>query len=130
MAAASKATRDLSGAGDVQQLIDAFYTKARPDPLLTHFFMDVDWPRHTPRIVAFWNAILFGDTTYQGDPMSAHIQLHRRLPMEQRHFDRWLELFTGTVNELYAGPKAEEAKNRARSIAAVMAHKVTNAAKP
>ena len=129
MAPASGPTHDLSAAVDVEQLIDAFYTNARPDPLLAQFFTDVDWPHHTRRIVAFWKAILFGDPKYQGDPMSAHIQLHRRLPMAQRHFDRWLELFTGTVDELFVGPKAEGAKNRARSIAAVMAHKVMNAAK-
>jgi hypothetical protein len=36
-----------------------------------------------------------------------------------------VRLFTSTVDELFEGPKAEEAKQRATSIAGVMAHRVT-----
>jgi hemoglobin len=44
--------------------------------------------------------------------------------MERAHFDRWLELFRNTVDRLFAGPNAEEAKLRALSIATVMLVKV------
>jgi hemoglobin len=115
---------DITGPADVQRLIAAFYAKARYDPALAHFFTHVDWAHHTPRIEAFWNTLLFGTQSYVGDPMSAHIQLHQRLPMAPAHFTRWVELFSNTVDELFAGPKAEEAKQRAGSIAGVMVHKV------
>jgi hemoglobin len=115
---------DITGPADVQRLIAAFYAKARYDTALAHFFTQVDWAHHTPRIEGFWNMLLFGDKSYAGDPMSPHVALHQRLPMEAAHFQRWVELFTGTVDELFAGPKAEEAKLRARSIAGVMLHKV------
>jgi len=115
---------DIRGPEDVSALIAAFYAKARYDPALAHFFTHVDWAHHTPRIEAFWNTLLFGAQSYVGDPMSAHIQLHQRLPMAPAHFSRWVELFSNTVDELFAGPKAEEAKQRARTIAMVMQHKV------
>ncbi len=121
--------RDITGPEEVSVLIAAFYAKARYDPALAHFFAHVDWAHHTPRIEAFWNMVLFGDTQYKGDPMAPHVQLHRRLPMEATHFQRWVELFTSTVDELFSGPKAEEARQRAKSIAGVMMHKVQRAGK-
>jgi len=40
------------------------------------------------------------------------------------HFQQWLSLFLGTVDELYSGPKAEEAKGRAASIADTFAQRM------
>jgi hemoglobin len=37
--------------------------------------------------------------------------------LSKAHFDRWVELFHGTVDELFAGEKAEMAKQRATLIA-------------
>ena len=116
--------KDITSAADVTRLITAFYTRVRPDPVIGHFFTELDFETHIPRIVSFWTMIHFGDATYQGNPMAPHMQLDRRMPMEQAHFDRWLLLFDTTVDELFFGPKADEAKQRARTIAGVMLHKV------
>lgn len=118
------ALQDITGRADVERLVAAFYAKARPDPLLAHFFAHVDWAHHTPRIVDFWETLLFGAGNYRDDAMTPHVRLHQRMPMEPSHFGRWVALFTGAVDELFEGPKAEEAKMRAQSIAAVMAHRV------
>ena len=56
--------------------------------------------------------------------MTAHIALHRRHPMEQVHFDRWLALWNATIDAHFSGPHAAEAKARAATIAPVMAWKV------
>lgn len=118
-------TRELSTPADVRALIEAFYARARPDPLIGHFFTTLDWDHHIPLIASFWEMVLFGDRNYQGDPMTAHVHLHQRIPMEPEHFERWLSLFDHTVDSLFTGPKADEAKQRARTIAGVMAHRVT-----
>lgn len=115
---------DITGHADVERLVAAFYAKARPDALLAHFFAHVDWAHHTPRIVDFWDTLLLGTGTYRDDAMTPHVRLHQRMPMEPAHFERWVTLFTSTVDELFQGPKAEEAKMRARSIAGVMQHRV------
>jgi hemoglobin len=118
---------DLDRPERIDALVLAFYDRVRPDPVLAPWFADVDWPHHTPRIQAFWKGLLLGVQGYSGEPMSAHIALHRRLPLSGAQFDRWLELWTATVREGYAGTKAEEAIARATSIAAVMKHKVLSA---
>ena len=115
---------DLHGKADVERLINAFYAQVRKDPVLAHFFIQVDWAHHTPRIVAFWDGLLFGKGGYSGDVMTPHVVLDRRHRLEGRHFDRWMELFSSTVDALYEGPKAREAVARARSIAGVMAHRI------
>lgn len=118
-------TRDIATPQDVRTLIEAFYARARPDALIGHFFTNLDWDHHIPLIASFWEMVLFGDRHYQGDPMTAHVHLHQRIPMEPDHFERWLSLFDHTVDSLFTGPKADEAKQRARTIAGVMAHRVT-----
>jgi hemoglobin len=118
---------DLDGPERIDALVLAFYERVRPDPVLAPWFAEVDWPHHTPRIQAFWKGLLLGQAGYAGEPMSAHIALHRRLPLSAAQFDRWVELWTDTVRARHAGPKADEAIARAVSIAAVMKHKVLSA---
>jgi len=56
--------------------------------------------------------------------MVAHIRLHQLSPLTKAHFDRWQSLFLQTVDELFAGGKAELVKQRAVSIATMMQLKV------
>lgn len=118
---------DITDPEDIARLIDAFYSAARPDPVIGHFFTHLDWDTHIPKITSFWNMVLFGDTAFQGDPMGTHVQLDKEHRMDPAHFERWLLLFDATVDRLFQGPKAEEAKQRARTIAGVMHHKVSSA---
>ena len=117
---------DIANAADVERLVKAFYDKLLADPEMRHFFADLDLPHHLPKIEAFWRGVLFGDRSYTGDPITAHIALNKRHPMQQQHFDRWLAHWNATLTELFSGPKADEAKARAATIAPVMAWKVKN----
>jgi hemoglobin len=114
---------DIRNRDDVMQLVRAFYAKATGDPVIGHFFTTVvqlNWDKHIPRIVDFWTTLLFGGGLYSGNPMEAHIHLNKLSPMQQQHFDKWVELWTATVDALFSGPKAEEAKMRGASIATIM----------
>jgi len=62
--------------------------------------------------------------------MTPHINLHRVARLTKKHFTRWLQLFTATVDELFEGEKAELAKQRALSIATVMQLKLEPAPIP
>ena len=111
---------DLQNSEDVKTLIDAFYLKVRVDDLIGFIFNDiakVDWPKHLPRMYAFWEFLLLGGESYQGNPMEPHRALHEKVPLQKEFFDRWVALFTQTVDENFAGINAEEAKNKARLIA-------------
>jgi len=44
--------------------------------------------------------------------------------MTALQFNEWLRLFRSTVDELFIGEKAEEAKVRAENIARLMLHKI------
>ncbi len=64
-------------------------------------------------------ALLFSGG-YEGNPMQVHKNLHTKSPMTMQHFQRWNQLFSETVDDMYAGEKAELIKQRALSIAMVI----------
>ena len=114
------ATNDILNRDDITKLIMAFYGKVRQDELLAPVFSHVDWEHHTPVITDFWSSLLLGDQSYKRNPFEKHINLN----IESVHFERWLQLFNQTIDELFSGSKANEAKERAISIAGIFQHKL------
>lgn len=113
---------DIALPADIKLLIDTFYVKVQSDELLGPVFNDVaqvDWPRHLPVMYAFWEFLLLGQSDgYRGNPIQKHFDLHQKHRLKAEYFDRWVEIFQATVDELFTGPKAEDAKFRAFAIAA------------
>lgn len=113
---------DLTGRDDVERLLRAFYGRALVDQLLGHVFVDVvhmDLEEHLPVITDFWMKVLFGEGTYSGRTMEVHRRIHRRVPLTEQHFERWLELWDATVEEGFDGPAATAAVAQAHRMAAV-----------
>lgn len=112
---------DISSPADVKNLIDAFYAKVQADDTIGHIFNDiakVDWAHHLPIMYAFWEFLLLGNAdAYRGNPIQKHFDLHQKHPLKIAHFDRWVALFQASVDELFAGPVADNAKFRAWAIA-------------
>ena len=105
--------RDIETRADCERLVLAFYEKAMADPVIGFIFVDVarlDLAAHAPRITSFWETILLGEKTYDGSPFAAHVPLHAKVDLKQGHFERWLGLWFGTVDELFAGERANLAK--------------------
>ncbi|HEX8327629.1 MAG TPA: group III truncated hemoglobin [Hymenobacter sp.] len=69
----------------------------------------------------FWSSVLLGTSRYKGRPMAKHFPL----PIRAEHFRQWLALFCASVDELFIGPKAEDAKARAHSIGTMFEHRMT-----
>jgi hemoglobin len=114
---------DITTEADVVKMVDTFYARVQEDELLSYVFNDfakVDWPRHLPTMYAFWKSLLLNIPGYKGSPFAAHV----KLPIDKSHFNRWLQLFTENVDEHFEGKVAEEAKQRARSIAGIFQHKL------
>ena len=112
-------TNDIESEEDIKQLVDHFYTKIRKDELLAPVFSAIikdNWDNHLHIMCNFWSTILLYSKKYTSDPMYKHMAM----PVEKKHFDRWLQLFEVSVDELFSGEKAEEAKKRANNIARVM----------
>ena len=107
--------KQLEDEADIRLMVDRFYENIRKDELVGPVFAEKveDWSKHLPRMYAFWGSILFGKTEYSGNPFAKHMPLE----IGKEHFERWLELFLGTVDSLFEGQKAEHAKSAAKSIA-------------
>jgi hemoglobin len=115
--------RDLENRKDIEVLLQAFYQQATQDPLIGHFFTKViqlDIEQHIPVIAGFWEAILFGSRTYSKNVMEVHQHIHHLSTIKKEHLDRWVELFTATLDHSYEGEKATLMKQRGRSIATLM----------
>ena len=105
--------RDIETREDVERLVRAFYGRALEDPIIGFIFTDVarlDLEAHVPRITAFWETILLGVQTYGGGAFRPHAELHMQVGLRPGHFERWLQLWFGTVDELFAGDRANLAK--------------------
>lgn len=119
----ARARKDISNLADIKLLVDTFYGKVRQNTLIAPIFDAVirdKWPIHLEKMYAFWQTVLLGEHTYQGAPFPPHA----KLPIEKRHFDQWTGLFNQTVDELFEGRIAEEAKWRADKMAQVFINKL------
>jgi hemoglobin len=97
------------------------------DEVIAHFFNDVakvNWEKHLPKMYDFWDSIIRNQHNYSGSPMPVHVALSGKSSMRKEHFERWLQLFYSSLDELFEGEKTELAKTRALSIATVMEIKV------
>ena len=117
-------THDISSRPDVQLLVDSFYAKATKDVLLSPIFFPImqsgRWSEHVERIYDFWHSLLLEEPVYQGNAFAPHAHM----PLEQRHFDRWISLFHATVDELFIGVTADKAKSKSQEIAGIFLHKI------
>ncbi|MFT6815731.1 MAG: hemoglobin [Sphingobacteriales bacterium] len=119
--------KDIETRVNIEFLINAFYQKITIDKLVGHFFTEVvvlEWDKHIPIIVDFWEGVLFGATKYKGNPMLKHIELSKKSPLKALHFERWLSTWEETIRAHFEGPKAEEAISRARQIGSLMQFKI------
>jgi hemoglobin len=114
---------DLADRADVEELVGAFYDAAFADPLIGPIFTEVakmDLARHLPIMCDFWQTVLFAAGLYRRNALQVHYVLNARHPLTAEHFGRWLELWSATVDERFAGPVADRAKLQARRIAGSM----------
>ncbi|HYC66603.1 group III truncated hemoglobin [Brevundimonas sp.] len=99
----------------IAQLVDGFYDRVRADPLIGPVFNEriSDWGPHLEQMRLFWSSVALMSGVYHGRPMPKHLPL----PVDARHFDRWLELFEATARDLCPPAAADHFIERARRIA-------------
>ncbi len=114
---------DLDNPPAIAAMVEAFYARLLQDRRLAPIFLDVaaiDLQRHLPLIKSYWEKLLLGDRSYQRHTMDIHRAIDSRRKLQAEDFDRWLALFTATVEHNYAGPGARRAVQLAGRIAANM----------
>lgn len=106
----------------------AFYGRAFVDDLIGVIFTDVthmDLELHLPVIVDFWETVLFRTGSYRRNALQPHVNIHQMHPLLPEHFDRWLLLWRTTVDDLFAGERADVAKLQAERIAGSMQRRLS-----
>ncbi len=115
---------DIKGLDDIKIMVDVFYQKVQEDELLAPIFnfrLSTHWQPHLEKMYTFWNAALFGIKEYNGNPFMKHATMELR----EEHFERWMNLFTETINAHFEGRVAENAKTRAGIMASMFMHKLS-----
>jgi len=115
--------KEILSLEDIKLLVDTFYGKVRDNPLIGPIFNDRiqdRWPIHLEKMYSFWQTVLLEEYTYNGRPFPPHATM----PIGHEHFEQWLALFAETVDELFTGDKADEAKWRAGKMAELFESKL------
>ncbi|MEB4210116.1 group III truncated hemoglobin [Mycobacterium sp. 94-17] len=130
---AAEASADLTDRADVEALLRRFYGRALGDEVLAEPFAELratGLENHVPTMCDFWETVLFRAALYRGSALQAHVAIHRRAPLSERDFRRWLTLWHNTVDEMYRGPAADRAKVQAGRIAWAMHRRLTGTDAP
>jgi hemoglobin len=117
------AKHDIENLDDIKLLVNNFYDKVRNNDMLAPVFNERikdGWPQHLKKMYTFWQTVLLEEHTYFGSPFPPHANL----PVQHDHFQKWLELFHATIEELFSGPKTKEAQWRADKMAEMFELKI------
>ena len=117
---------DISKQEDIELLVDTFYERVFKDEMLSPHFTDVDFPAHRPKMISFWCFVLLGVPGYTTNVFQKHTHLH----IGQQHFDRWVAVFHETIDDLFDGETASDAKFRATSLGWTFGHKMEQLRSP
>lgn len=116
-AAATAAIQAETGIDEamIERLVRGFYDRVRSDDLIGPVFAAriTDWEPHLAQMFAFWSSVALMTGRYHGQPMRKHLPL----PVDGRHFDRWLALFAATAEDLCPPKAAAHFVKRAQRIA-------------
>ncbi|OJJ20199.1 globin [marine bacterium AO1-C] len=119
---------EIKSRQEISLLVRSFYAKVRLDTVIGHFFNETiqDWEEHLEKLTDFWETNLLFVKKYKGNPMREHLAVDQRFEpgINFEHFNRWLSLWTSTIDELFEGELAEVAKARAANIATVIFRKI------
>jgi len=102
---------------DLARLVDAFYARVRMDVELGPIFNDAiqDWPEHLEKLAAFCSSVMLSSGRYKGQPLPAHLKHQGRITPAL--FDRWLNLWKQTTEELMEPDAALALQAKAARIA-------------
>ncbi len=89
-------------------VVQSFYAKASEDILIGYHFRRIpDFEKHLPRIYAFWEIQLLGQTSIPlTDPLDV-VNAHVPLKIHTGEVGRWVKLFVETLDQAARVEKTE-----------------------
>jgi hemoglobin len=130
MMAETAMKRDIETRDDIARLVSAFYRDAFDDPIIGYIFTDVthmNLEAHLPIMCDFWEKVLFQRGIYGRDAFTIHKHIHQLEPLTRQHFQAWEDLWHDTVDDLFAGEKANLAKLHGSRMAGSIQRRLANA---
>jgi hemoglobin len=108
---------------NLNTLVLKFYAKVVKDDLIGPIFTDIlgkdlksdTWKTHIQLLTDFWASIALGDFAYKGSPFAPHVEFKEKLSLQA--FERWLEIFSKTLNTIFEPETAEMFHVRGKTIA-------------
>jgi len=111
---------DITDRESLNILIDKFYERVEKDEILSSFFIGVNWEKHKIKMLDFWSFVLLDIPGYNTNLFD----VHSKLPIQNAHFQRWIDIFSETVKANFSGINAELAIQKAKIIAASFSAKM------
>ncbi len=107
---------------NIRVMADRFYSSVLKDDLIADFFIERlgdemisdEWQDHLNLLTDFWASVTIGDSKYNGTPLTPHIDMPG---LSKESFQRWLELFSKTIDRLYEKEAADIFKSKGEMIA-------------
>lgn len=102
---------------DIRPLIDLFYDRVRGDPALGPIFgaAITDWDDHLERLTDFWSSVMLTSGRYKGNPVARHVR--HVAALTPAAFERWLQLWSETTDEMLSPSAASAMQVKAARIA-------------
>jgi hemoglobin len=116
---------DILNNNDVTLMVKTFYTNLLLVEDIKPIFAHIDFEKHMPHMIAFWEFVLLDKPGYTTNVFDKHVNL----PIKKADFKTWLTIFENTVNNLFEGEKATMAIQRAHVIAFSFEQKLQNMGK-
>jgi hemoglobin len=119
--------QDINTRSEILAFLKLFYQNIYQDNLLSPIFVEIlgeNLDTHLSSLADFWENVLFHNKEYKKNVLQIHINIHQKLALQKMHFDRWLELFNTTMNQMFEGSNADTMKIRASGVATLMLHKI------
>ena len=113
---------DILNSEDVTLLVKTFYSNLLLNEEIKPIFAHVDFEKHMPHIIAFWEFVLLDKAGYTTNVFDKHVNLS----LKETDFTLWLKTFEETVNHLFVGDKAQLAIQRAQVIGFTFQQKLKN----
>lgn len=108
---------------NLNKLVISFYTRVFKDDLVGPIFIDIlgknlkeeKWPAHIELLTNFWASLALGEKNYNSSPFAPHIEFKERLSVKA--FERWLKLFSETLNTIFHPQIADQFLAKSKTIA-------------
>lgn len=84
----------------IREMVELFYRRTQQDEMLGPIFEEIveDWDAHYEKMTRFWSSATLHAGTYSGRPIEAH----KFGGLTIAHFERWVEMFTKAVGDVFS----------------------------